>query len=79
MISDNFMVVRTQCPMCLKRAGITVEASEYNAWQSGVYIQDAMPMLSAEEREQLISGMCPRCWSEIFGPEDEPMTKENNS
>jgi len=42
------------------------------AWESGVLIQEALPMLNAGQREMLISGTCDDCWTEMFGePEDE--------
>jgi hypothetical protein len=42
------------------------------AWQSGEYIQDALPMLNAGEREMLISQTCNDCWADLFGePEDD--------
>ena len=34
-------------------------------------IQDAFPELSKEDRERLITGICPKCWKELFGDEDE--------
>ena len=36
-------------------------------WQNGVLIQNAMPNLSAEQREFLISGMSLEEQKEIFG------------
>ena len=36
-------------------------------WQAGELIQNAMPNLDADSREQLISGTCPKCWDEMFG------------
>lgn len=36
-------------------------------WRSGAYIQDAMPHVSVEDREFLISGITPTYWNEIFG------------
>ena len=30
-----------------------------------------MPQLSADEREMLISGICPSCWAKAFSDEDE--------
>lgn len=38
-------------------------------WRSGAYIQDAMPHVSAEDREFLISGITPTYWNEVFGDE----------
>ena len=36
-------------------------------WKGGKYIQDAMPYLSADERELLISGTCGTCFDKMFG------------
>jgi len=30
------------------------------------YIQDALPFLSADDREILISGICPKCYKKMF-------------
>lgn len=38
-------------------------------WRSGAYIQDAMPHVSAEDREFLISGITPTHWNNVFGDE----------
>lgn len=44
--------------------------SAIKEWQEGAYIQDAMPDLSLEEREFLISGFTPQQWADTFGEED---------
>lgn len=36
------------------------------AWNDGVYIQDAFPMLSDDEREFLLSGITTTEWDNIF-------------
>lgn len=36
-------------------------------WVGGKYIQDAMPYLSSEQREFLISGTSPKGWDQTFG------------
>jgi hypothetical protein len=53
--------------------GIVIEAPDeaVERWQSGDYIQDALPMLSADERELLISGICGHCFDTMFC-EEEP-------
>ena len=43
---------------------------QLNAWLGGMYIQDAMPNVPAEQREFLISGTTPEEWSAMF-PEEE--------
>lgn len=39
-------------------------------WESGAFVQDAFPGLTAEEREFLMTGMTPEEWAEIFGEEE---------
>lgn len=75
---NNFMVatksrnliVENRCPMCGKVHTVTVNNTDFEKWQSGACIQNAFPYLSAEEREILISGICPKCWTLMF-PSDE--------
>lgn len=61
------MEIEIQCPFCGDIHTVTVDFEGYLAWQGGELIQRAMPELSATEREALISGICPKCQSEIFG------------
>ena len=44
--------------------------AQYDAWKAGTHIQDAMPDVSPEDREFLISGTTQEEWDESFG-EDE--------
>jgi len=34
------------------------------------HIQDILTDFSPEDRETLISGICPKCWDEIFADEE---------
>lgn len=54
------------CRMCGRSFTIHVDANDYMAWQNGECIQNAMPYLSADERELLISHTCGECWAEMF-------------
>ena len=66
------MIVKRTCPMCGKTHGVTVNPDDYNKWASGMaHIQDAMPRLSATEREQLLSGLCPICQQVVFDDGEE--------
>ena len=40
---------------------------QYDNWMSGQLIQDAMPHLSADDREFIKSGITPEEWEQIFG------------
>ena len=63
--------IAATCRSCQKSYNLLVNMSDVHEWMTGKYIQDAMPYLSADERELLISKTCGVCWNEMFGdPED---------
>lgn len=37
-------------------------------YESGAFVQDAFPELSAPVREQIITGTHPDCWEQMFAP-----------
>ena len=45
---------------------IDVEPEQVAAWQNGVLIQDAMPELSAPDREFIMSGITQEEWDGLF-------------
>lgn len=55
------------CPFCGREHSVLVKESDYMHWSEGELAQNAFPYLSATEREQIISGICPTCQREIFG------------
>ena len=59
------------CPICGIAHSVCVRSEDYDAWQAGALAQNAFPYLTAEEREQLISHLCPICQADIFGAEDD--------
>lgn len=59
--------IEANCRMCNNSQIIEVEESSLRKWQQGELIQNAMPELTADEREMLISGTCNVCWDEMFG------------
>ena len=69
----NEVIITISCPFCGKQHDVHVDEGDYYSWQNGELIQSAMPYLSATEREQLISHICPSCQTSIFGedPEDD--------
>lgn len=74
MVKINYkeICVVTQCPFCGRGNEVEVNEVDYWDWQDGVLAQDAFPYLSADEREMLISGICPTCWDTMFGSDEEP-------
>jgi uncharacterized NAD-dependent epimerase/dehydratase family protein len=49
---------------------VDVTDSQLREWESGVVIQRAMPELSADMREFLITGITPEEWKEHMEEED---------
>lgn len=61
----------TKCPFCGHANFVEVNEDDYFDWQDGELAQNAFPYLSADEREMLISGICPSCWNGMFEEDDE--------
>lgn len=59
-------VVPTTCPFCGSKKDVVVDPIQYNMWRHhGFAIQNAMPQLSASDRERLVTGACDDCWDEM--------------
>jgi hypothetical protein len=50
---------------------IDVTQEQIALWESGTLIQNAMPNLSADEREFIMTGITPSEWAEAFGSSEE--------
>jgi hypothetical protein len=48
---------------------IPVTEEQLANWRLGMLIQDAMPNLSAEDREFIKTGVTPEEWDKVFGEE----------
>lgn len=70
MASDY--LVQVQCPVCMEQAHVIVPLDGYLKWQDGELIQNAMPTISADDRERLITGICKPCWDNEFGVANYP-------
>ena len=55
------------CNTCKDQVEMAVNVDDYTSWENGELIQVAMPYLSADEREVLISGVCGPCFDNMFG------------
>jgi hypothetical protein len=63
------MRIQEICSKCDTEVLISVEYDDYEAWRNGELIQNAMPYLTADQREILISSICGDCFDLMF-PED---------
>lgn len=69
-INHKEYIIVTQCPFCGSINEVGVNEADYWDWQDGELVQNAFPYLSADEREMLITHICPICWEKMFGGED---------
>lgn len=58
--------ISVDCTFCKEEQEVVVDAKGYEKHKNGELIQNAMPNLSPEKRELLISGICPKCWDNMF-------------
>ena len=65
------VTIQTTCPHCGKTTYLDVTFEGYLAYMMGDPICECFPELSADDREMLISGVCPTCWDEMFPPEED--------
>lgn len=49
---------------------LDVTEEQINAWQNGMLIQRAFPLLSVDEREFLMTGITPDEWDATFAEEE---------
>jgi len=66
------MNVILTCPICGGSYEVVVNSEDYFDFTfGGKHAQDAFPYLNAHDREMFISGVCAKCWENIFPPEEE--------
>jgi len=63
------MIIEKTSPFSgnVNRMSIQVTQAQIDAWQGGELIQNAMPNVSADEREFIKTGITPEEWEETFG------------
>lgn len=59
-------IVPVCCRVCKNILCLSVDEKGFDSWQNGKTIQNALPELSAEDRELLISKTCEKCWNQLF-------------
>ena len=62
--------VPTRCHSCGRDHTLTVPRDGYDRWQRGEYIQRALSGLTDDDRERLLTGICPDCFEQLFGNEE---------
>ena len=65
--SQIYVVETPQCGICKEAGMVEITLQEYLCWEMGMLIQDAMPDVSPELREQLKTGTHPKCYKKMLG------------
>ena len=63
------LIIERESPFSgnVNRMAIQVTEAQIAAWQDGKLIQNAMPDVSADEREFIKTGITPEEWENTFG------------
>jgi hypothetical protein len=55
-----------ECFHCKENTSVKVPKDAMNKCRSGIWIEEAMPMLSIGEMDFILHGLCAECHKEIF-------------
>ncbi len=50
---------------------LDITKEQLRSWHNGELIQNAMPNLTIDEREFIMTGITPDSWSKLFGDEED--------
>jgi hypothetical protein len=71
-LNNNQTLVELGNKSITMNQSIIILSQAWYYWQmDGKHIQEAFPMLPAEHREFLLSGITPEEWNEIFAEEED--------
>jgi len=67
---ERTTIVAVDCIRCKETQHITTKTEDLDSWENGELIQNAMPYLTADDREILISGICGTCFDNMFAGDE---------
>lgn len=65
------VALEVTCHLCNTKHELHLKQDDLNRYRNGEHIQNVMSYLSPNERELLISGICGKCFDELFLDEEE--------
>jgi hypothetical protein len=65
--AETIQIVTPPCPSCGATSTVEVPVGGFTAWKQGELIQRALPGLTKDQRETLMTGFHPACWNKVFG------------
>lgn len=63
----NSVIATPICPICGRIGTVALTTEQAARYNEGGPIHEALPEVPRAEREQLISGTHPDCWTQAFG------------
>lgn len=64
------VILTKKCPFCGKEHTMTFDRNEFysgmSALERGALIQNAFPNFTPSQREMIMTGICDKCWDNIF-------------
>lgn len=70
-MSKKVTFTTPECEVCHQTGFVIAPEEGIDLWRDGARIQDVLPGLTANEREQMVSGTHPRCWEKLFPEGDD--------
>lgn len=64
-------IMTRPCLQCGEPSMVTLDNDKLARYKAGELVQRVWPEMSTDERELLITGTHPACWSAMFGGSDE--------
>lgn len=65
-MDDSEIEISKECNVCKHSITFSVSENGYRQFLKGTHVQVALPGVAAGLREMLLSGICPKCWDELF-------------
>lgn len=76
--SGDYSISSLPCPKCSAVFTTEITGEQLHKINSNALIQDIGLDLTADQREQFISGYCGTCWTEMFSFDDEEDEEEED-
>lgn len=70
-MAGSTITVANKCMVCNGDSTMTVDRESYFKWRKGMFIQNAFPNLSADQREQLMTGTHGKCFDNMFADSED--------
>lgn len=67
----EYIKATCHCVRCNKEVKVSVPVDGWTKFKAGELIQNALPNITPEIREFILTGFCPECQWELYGHEEE--------